>query len=149
MGLKVERTTMAHIDGFIPVLAHRKYYHYMIADKDRLAECLNNSAWSAINEEDGEVLALFGGVEVGHNTTEVSSMFSINAKDYMIQLVKLFKKTMIEKKPEHITRFEAHCELHDRQALGFATKLFGFSIIGVRSKLGVDGADIVLLEKLV
>lgn len=149
MVLSVIRTTKEHIESFIPVLSHRKYYHYILNHSRVMELCTNEFSWSVINTEDEEVVALLGGIITNHNTMEISSMFSINAKKYMIQLVKIIRFLMKSTIPDYVTRFEAHCELNDSKALDFSIKLFGFSIVGVRTGFGIDGADIVLLERMV
>ena len=106
-----------------------------------------NGGFSLVDEDDN-IIMIMGGQTISHCTAEVWLAFAMGFETYVKSCIKALRVLITEKMPNHVYRLEANVYIDDTQALNLLEKCLGFSIVGVRRKLGAKGEDIVLLERL-
>jgi len=134
-------------EAFIPDIEHFKYYN-AAKNNQQFSDYYINSGFSWALIEDGEIISIFGGVQVSHNTAEVCLLLGKSYRKHIIKCIKVIKYYLDNHSPEHITRFESNCELDNSKAINLDTKCFGFKIVGIRTGFGLNGEDFVLLERI-
>lgn len=147
--LEIRKLTREDFFNFKPAPKHVEM-HNMAKANDAFINLIlsgDNGAF-ALSDEEGEIVMMMGGQVISHCTAEVWLAFAEGFEPYVKSCIKALRVLITEKMPNFVYRLEANVYIDDYQAINLLEKCLGFSIIGVRRKLGAKGEDIVLLERL-
>lgn len=147
--LTIRKLTREDFFNFKPAPKHVEM-HNMAKSNELFINLIlsgDNGAYALVDEND-YVFMMMGGQVISHCTAEVWLAFGEGFEPYVKSCIKALRVLIHEKMPNYVYRLEANVYIDDYKAINLLEKCLGFSIIGVRRKLGAKGEDIVLLERL-
>jgi len=146
--LSIRKMTREDFYRFNPAEKHVEMHTNALAYTPFIDKVMADEGGYVLVDEDDYVIMMMGGQIISHCTGEVWLAFAVGFEHYIKSCIKALRVLIHEKMPNFVYRLEANVYIDDSQAINLLEKCLGFSIIGVRRKLGAKGEDIVLLERL-
>lgn len=149
MRYRIEPFTKKAFELFCPRIDNFDYYNFVKSNPTMLDMYIKSGLIHVLYGEDPYPIMIGGKILVSHNTAEVAIMMGVQADKHMLQCIRVMKKQLTTYLPPSVVRLEISCPIHNKKSFKLATKCLGFSIVGIRSKFGLNNTDCVLLEKVI